>query len=565
MKTHRLLLLLAGAGAGLVTGVCADPVVELPSYVVTGSRVLPPPEAWRYASAPGFEFLSNLSASETQDRIRDFILFHRAVDLVWPLIRINAQAPAAVVFCAGQERFAEFAPVNAPADLSGTVSMALQNHEQAAIVVNVAAAESGAGDGASMARFANRIIRGEYVHFLFSRIEPVPPRWLAQGLTRLFLTMDYGAEQIGFSGSADPMDFAARQALAARIKAAPDRPLSAWANDPALVLGRQQGALLPFDAFFRAGPEGSADADSAGTVWDRQCYEFVHLCLFGANGRYRKGLAELALAAMRGPVTPAGFQQCFQLSYEDMQTALWADTDFAGGVGLRFPAPAGGASSGTAPVALRAATDAEVGRIEGDALRLGGRIEAAHLALIAPYLRGARDPQLLAALGQEEAAAGHDERARRFLEAAVAAHTTRARAYAELARLRLAAAPRTPAGANGKLAPAQWAPIIDLLTAALRLRPPLRETYELMAQGWDESAVTPTRDQLTPVTEGVELFSDDLELVYRAAVLFEHTGYPGSARQLADFGAGRATDASTRERFRALRAALAVPAQPPGP
>ena len=561
LKTHRLLLLLAGAGASLAAGRCADPVVELPSYVVTDSRVLPPPEAWRYASAPGFEFLSNLSASETEDRIRDFLLFHRAVDLVWPLIRINAQAPAAVVFCAGQAQFAEFAPVNAPSDLSATVSFALQNHEQAAIIVNLAAAAAGAGDGASMARFASRIIRGEYVHFLFSRIEPVPPRWLAQGLTRLFLKMDYSEDQIGFSGSADPSDFAARTSLAARMRAAPGRALSAWANDPALVLGRQHGALLPFAAFFGSAPTGSAAADNAGTAWDRQCYEFVHLGLFGANGRYRKGLAELALAAMRGPITPADFQRCFQMSYPDFLTVLWAYTDFAGGVSLKFPAAAGGA----AKVALRAATDAEVGRIEGDALRLGGRIEAAHLALIAPYLRGARDPPLLAALGQEEAAAGHDERARRFLEAAVAANTTRARAYAELGRLRLAAGQRALMGPNGKLAPDQWAPVLSVLTTALRLRPPLPETYELLAQGWEESAVKPTREQLAPVIEGVERFADDLELVYRAAILLRDTDYPGSARQLADFGAGRATDALNRERFGTLRAALAGSAKPAGP
>ena len=63
---------------------------------------------------------------------------------------------------------------------------------------------------------------------------------------------------------------------------------------------------------------------------------------------------------------------------------------------------------------------------------MGKRTEASHLHLIAPYLRGSRDPQLLAALGLEERAAGHDERARQFLEAAVAAKTTRARAYLDL-------------------------------------------------------------------------------------------------------------------------------------
>ena len=55
---------------------------------------------------------------------------------------------------------------------------------------------------------------------------------------------------------------------------------------------------------------------------------------------------------------------------------------------------------------------------------------------IAPYVRGERDPRLLAALGLDEKLAGHDERARKFLEAAAAGIAVRARAWLELARLR---------------------------------------------------------------------------------------------------------------------------------
>jgi hypothetical protein len=548
---ERILFWLA-LGAASAAGLGADPVVELPAYVVADSRLLPPPENWRYGAAPGFEFLSNLSAGATQDRIRDFILFHRAVDLVWPLIRINAQAPAAVVYCAGSDRFAEFAPLGAPRDLSGTISIALQNHEQAAIIVNLAAAESEAGAGPALENFANRLIRAEYVHFLFSRIEPAPPPWLAQGLTRLFLKMDYGDGQIRFDASGGGADLPRRKALAARLKAAPARPLASWTDDPEIRRARQEGALIPFAAFFLATPPPGADAESGGTAWDRQCYEFIHLCLFAENGRYRKGLAALALAAMRGPITREGFQSCFQLTYEEMQVALWANTQSAAEVGVKFPAAAGD----PAHVALRPATDAEAGRIKGDALRLEHRFSDAHLALIAPYLRGSRDPQLLAALGQEEAAAGKDERARRFLEAAAAGKTTRARAYVELARLRYAAARAAPAGAGGELSPEQWAPVLASLATARGLRPALRETYELLAAGWRECAVKPTREQLAPVIEGVELFPDDLELVYRAAVLLGDCGLTDAARQLAAYGEGRAMEGPDRGRFSALRGTL---------
>lgn len=554
------IFLAAAAAAFAAPGLAGDPVVELPTYVVTGTRIPPPPEFWRYAAAPGFEFLSDLSEAETRDRIADFIRFHRAVDVVWPLIRINAQAPATVIFCAGTERFAPFAPEGTPREsLGGTISLSMQDHEQAAMVVNLEAARAGAADGAPTDDYIQRLLRTEYVHFLFSRIEPAPPGWMAEGFTELFLAMDYSGNQIGFAPWPDPTDLSARKALAARIKAAPGRPLSSWIGDPDFQAGVRHGRVLSFAAFFSAAQAGSADLGGSASAWDCQCLEFVHLCLFGEGGRYRKGLALLALAAMHQPVTEDLFRQCFQLSYAELQVALWAYTDFSQDVGLKFPPPAAGPGADPDRVRLRTATDAEVGRIKGDALRLAGHLEEAHLSLIAPYLRGARDPQLLAALGQEEAAAGKDERARRFLEAAVAAKTTRARAYLDLARLRYAAARRAPAGPAGHLAAAQWSQVLDLLLAARTLKPPLQGTYDLLAEGWEQAPGPPTLDQLSVVVEGVRLFPEDLDLIYRSARLCAAAGFAQSAVTLAQFGLDRSANAADRERFAQLRASLPVP------
>jgi hypothetical protein len=100
---------------------------------------------------------------------------------------------------------------------------------------------------------------------------------------------------------------------------------------------------------------------------------------------------------------------------------------------------------------LQDAPDAVVGRIKGEALRLAGHGNEAHNALIAPYIRGERDPRLLAALGLDEKLAGNVDRARKFLEAASNAKVDRARAYLELARLRFAAAQATPKAAQGRL------------------------------------------------------------------------------------------------------------------
>ena len=64
--------------------------------------------------------------------------------------------------------------------------------------------------------------------------------------------------------------------------------------------------------------------------------------------------------------------------------------------------------------------------------RTGAASAAARAALIAPYVRGEREPPLLGALGLYEHAAGQDERARRFLEAAVAGKVVRSEVYLEL-------------------------------------------------------------------------------------------------------------------------------------
>lgn len=47
-----------------------DPIVELPTVIVSDNRELPPPESWRYAEIPGFEILSNacVSAPSTSNK-----------------------------------------------------------------------------------------------------------------------------------------------------------------------------------------------------------------------------------------------------------------------------------------------------------------------------------------------------------------------------------------------------------------------------------------------------------------------------------------------------------------
>src|SRR3954465_9237153 len=84
MNSLRWFLALAAAVIALRAEEAAGPVVELPAFVVSDTRALPPPESWRYATIPGFEILSNSSDRTTQRLINDFEMFRNALSVVWP-------------------------------------------------------------------------------------------------------------------------------------------------------------------------------------------------------------------------------------------------------------------------------------------------------------------------------------------------------------------------------------------------------------------------------------------------------------------------------------------------
>jgi hypothetical protein len=65
-RTVALLAFAAVVGCALAQDVSQEKAVELPKFVVTDNRDLPPPEKWQYATIPGFEVLTNASERATQ-------------------------------------------------------------------------------------------------------------------------------------------------------------------------------------------------------------------------------------------------------------------------------------------------------------------------------------------------------------------------------------------------------------------------------------------------------------------------------------------------------------------
>src|SRR5690606_30754100 len=78
-------------------GPAAEPIIELPKFVVTDSRELPPPENWRYATIPGFEILTNASDRATQRLLQDFGMFRQALGHVWPLLQRFSQTTSLII------------------------------------------------------------------------------------------------------------------------------------------------------------------------------------------------------------------------------------------------------------------------------------------------------------------------------------------------------------------------------------------------------------------------------------------------------------------------------------
>src|SRR5688572_30044296 len=300
-----------------------------------------------------------------------------------------------------------------------------------------------------------------------------------------------------------------------------------------------------------------------GTFWNAQAYAFVHMCLYGRNQKYQRPFLRFVTRLDREPLSEALFKECFNMSYKNMALELRGYIDFTDHKYMQFAAKKGQSLPDPPPFDLRDAPDAVVGRIKGEALRLGGHDTDAQNTLIAPYIRGERDPRLLAALGLNEKLAGNDDRARKFLEAASTAKVDRARAYLELARLRPGEARAKPLGDNARLSDDQVASVLAPLFTARKTPPPMAEVYTLIAEVWSSSAMAPQVEHFDVVLEGVRVFPRDTTLVMAATMLAVKRGFPQRAGELARLGVKVANDAGDKERFQMLAAALENDAKPP--
>ena len=76
-----------------------------------------------------------------------------------------------------------------------------------------------------------------------------------------------------------------------------------------------------------------------------------------------------------------------------------------------------------------------IGLVKGDAYRLAGKNDLAIAEYRTAYMRGAREPALLAGFGEAETAVSNNPRGRQLLEAASLGSVARPSAYVKLAEV----------------------------------------------------------------------------------------------------------------------------------
>lgn len=549
-----------------------EQVVRLPEFRVFEQQPIPPRESWDYVKVGNIEVLSNASARTTREFTRDLVRFQNMLHVTAPAMLIRAEQPVMIVLCGKDGQYDRFIRgSDGSARRVRNVSF-VRDVEIASIIVDyenrtlmVAGADTvAAGPNGELRPVAAAMLAGDrpartmaefsrqYVLLSLSEMKPRLPAWAAEGLATVYGAIEYGDKWIEIGS---PRLFA-RQIEERMVTPDIEPQIAALQNRagsggpqgspefgtgvmPATVYAiERELPLLPMEQLFAVGYDspirgGTApDSAFAGYQWRQQCAAFVHLCLYGANGKFRTAFLKFASQTSTEPPTDAFFKECFGIDYRAMALRIrahWTDLNFKG---IRIVSTDGKSLIGsTEQPVVRPATDAEIGRIKGETLRLTGQEEPARKEFVTAYLRGERDLQLLASLGLMARQRRDETRAHTYLEAVGTAPVAvpRPRAYLELSRLR-ASAMQKDAEVPPRYNPEAVVALLTPLFRAQRLPQQLSLVYREIARVWSHSAVRPDREHLAAIEHGATLFPYDAELAADLAELLAAHGHGADAQ-----------------------------------
>ncbi len=562
-------LLAALAAAGPAVAVPVVGVRELPPVEVRADRIFPPPERWLHGVADGVEVLSSTSQRETRRFVREFLLLRSAIDAVLPgLVGRGPRDSIDLVLCGRAPDFGRFLPPGREAERFRLGTLFLEDHGRVTIVVDLAVsalelavAPDGPGDSAAEPDGAGedgdeagidvaggatrgpvvevdvfREFSSEYFrHLLRGRMHGRVIPCFEEGVVRLLGGIEVDRRAIHFARIGDGFD-------GSRV-----------GDFGELLQGR---SLSPLLEMMERGQGAAVDRQ-----WSAQCFAWVHMCLYGRGLRHRAGFLRLVDRLSVAPVSEALVEECFGLSMRRLQAELRGYVEFTDHKAIRLVGRDGATLVEPPRLELGDAADGVAGRLVGEALGKAGRHAEGGLVLTGPYARGAREPELLAALGLEAVRQGRNDRAETFLAAAVAGGVRPARAHLALARLRLAGALEATGG--GGLDSAAIARVLEPLRTAREAGPPDAEVAELTARVWLRALRLPGPDDLRVVNQGAVNFPSDPNLIVPAAELNLRTGGVVEAAELVRHGLEVFSDARIREALEGIRARL--PSTGPSP
>src|SRR5688572_4105735 len=254
--------------------VAEGPIVELPKFEVTDSRLLPPPEKWYYAEIPGFEILSSLSKRATHRFVNDFLLLQAAMNVIMPGLRAGPiEVPTSLILTGRGDAFSRFIPANRADERDRRNTLFFRDDERGAIVVDFELAELLLEDNTTLESDPYRGFYREYFRFIISRnVAQKPPAWFEEGLVQLFSSIEFQKKWVSFAMIGD--GFGGERT-----------------GDFNRLLSRR--AILPMAELLADPPRRK------GTFWNAQAYAFVHMCLYGRNQKYQRAFIQFVTRLSR--------------------------------------------------------------------------------------------------------------------------------------------------------------------------------------------------------------------------------------------------------------------------
>ncbi|ATC63320.1 hypothetical protein CMV30_04765 [Nibricoccus aquaticus] len=493
-----------------VTAPAAEPVVDMPQYVVQETRVLPMVKSWRYVRVPalvmergkqtvvvpGYEVLSNVSEKNTRLFVSEIQLRQFAGAYMWPmLVNLQPRQPLVVIF--DETKQASLTPDSSEAIAWSGDPIAASDAGSADFASG--AFDSGAwlveAQGVSEREAINSMpIPGEIVEEASSRVDPRPVEKS---------TFDIGSRRLplppGYVVLTAREGLIAAQVNADQPLASAEKPteeqlaanLSAWISVASLQnlpggaprwfdaglhrlieltdvtptrLAFAQGIVMPAQKRLASLQVVLAKTGALTEEEKLVATAFVHHGLYGDNGKHAEQFMKFTERVTKGTLSDALFKECFGKTMKQVDQELAT-------YGRSFSAFRSIETRGQMPsmpeFTVREATQSEAARLLADALITQGKPDRALDELRIAYWRGEREPEMLAVLAALEERLGSVERARKLSGALMALPKPPVRVLPVEAKLvyREAVAARAD---GAKLTVAETRKILSLMARAIR-------------------------------------------------------------------------------------------------